>query len=147
MEDDKMKAITYNPEREVITTILVLIISFAIITACRAQVLSTQSTDSGPKIGLNDEKAMKSAANIVTESVTRDNNLAVKIKSWMNSGSYWDSNNEEETPVIELAQKIEKWMSDGSFWSTNSKKEIEGDEFAMSDNQENTCDGLVMDEK
>jgi hypothetical protein len=140
-----MKTIAYNPEREVITAILVLIISFSIITACRAQVFSTQSTGTGPKAALNSEKSMKTSD---TENAAVENNLAIKIKSWMNSGTYWDKNDDVEEPTVsELAHTISKWMSDGSFWSSNSKKEIEADELASTDNQESACETLVTDNK
>jgi hypothetical protein len=146
MEDNKMKTTTYNPQREIITTILVMIILTIVLTAAKAQGPSSQFEGSGAKSGRNDEKAVKSLNITSTEKVTSDNCLALKIKSWMNSGTYWDTDTEEETPVRELAHTVAKWMSNGSYWST-SNKQMELEELMLSKKDGMFCDALASDDK
>ena len=146
MEDNKMKTTTYNPQREIITTILVMIILTIFLTAAKAQGPSSRFEGSEAGSGRNDEKAVKSAIISSTEKVTSDNSLAEKIKFWMNSGTYWDTDTEEATPARELAQTIAKWMSNGSFWST-SKKEMEREDLVLSKKDGMFCNALAADDK
>lgn len=146
MEDNEMKTTTYNPQREIITAILVLIILTTVLTVVKAQGPSSQFEGSGVRSGLNDKMAVKSTNISSTDKMTNDYGLAMKIKSWMTSGTYWDTDAEEETPARELAQTVAKWMSNGSFWST-SIKEMEREELALSKKDGMFCNALVADDK
>jgi len=147
MEDKKMKTITYNPHREIMTAIFVLIISFTALTTVRAQGTLVRSNGKSLMASLSKEKTVKSADISLAKYTASDNSLAMKIKSWMNTGSYWNRTDDEVTIVSQLAQTFVSWMSNGSYWSTSLRKEIERDDLALAPKEEMTCDALVMDDK
>lgn len=140
-----METTIYNPQREIVTATLILMHSIMVLTAVRAQGLSNQSGGKDTKTVWSDEKAIKSTDIGLPESAANSNSLVVKIKSWMNSGSYWDNDAEEGTTVSNLAHPIAKWMSEGSFWSNTG--DMEQQELRLSKKNGMTSDALVMDEK
>jgi hypothetical protein len=139
-----MKAITYNPQREVLTAILLLILSMAVLTSVKAQRSTTHSYPKGPKTVLSEEKAVKPAD--LAEKTTRNNGLALKVKSWISNGSYWDRNGDEEPILSKLAQTITNWISNGSYWSSTISKEMENEELALSNKAEMNRGALVDNE-
>lgn len=140
-----METTIYNPQREIVTATLILMLSIMVLTAIRAQGLSNQLEGKDTKTVWSDEKAIKSTDIGLPESAANSNSLAVKIKSWMNSGSYRDNDAEEGTTVSILAHTIAKWMSEGSFWSNTG--DMEQQELRLSKKNGMTSDALVMDEK
>jgi DNA phosphorothioation-dependent restriction protein DptG len=140
MEDNKMKTIAYNPQREIITALLALFISFTLLTTTRAQGNPDNKEGVEYKAGTKNENGLITAEKVMTESDSVDNFLAVKIESWINSGSYWAESSDEETVenqlADQLADKIETWMKDGSFWSLGSDNKTEIDELVLSEKEQ-----------
>ena len=133
-----MKTLAYNPQREILTTLMTLILSFCLLTAVKAQGNPNLQAVSDGKNAMIEGKAFKlTNANLIEED-TIDNFLEMKIKSWIGDGSYWNKDADEETIVSKLASKIARWMSDGSFWSLDSNEETVFDEFALSNKDEMT---------
>lgn len=120
MEDNKMKTIAHDSQREIITALLVLLISFTVLTAVKAQ----GDQDSYEGI-INESVLHNKISNIaedkmVSEISAAESYLTEKIKSWISEGSYWDRDTYEGTHETEFAYKIKEWMLDGSFWSSVS---------------------------
>lgn len=146
MEDKKMRTITYNTEREVITAILILIFSFMVLTVGKAQGLRDLSVESTLKADQNHGKAIRTT-DIGSENAENDHSLEVRIKTWMYEGSFWDNTAEEKPIASKLAQTISNWMSNGSFWSATDKNETEDESVAVSGKHESPRDALSMDTK
>jgi len=138
-----MKTITYNPQREIITALLVLFISFTLMTALRAQPYPENRAWRENKTVPIAENALISVDKVMTETRSIENYLTLKIGSWINSGSYWNSGIDEETTDNKLAYKIKKWMSDGSFWSPKINRETDIDELALSKKEQLNSDVLT----
>lgn len=147
MEDKKMKTTIYYPRVEIVTAFFVLILSFIVLTAVKAQGSSNKSEGIETKAGLSDEKAIKPIDIGFTKMIANDTTLTLKIRSWMINGSYWRRTDSEETNQEELAQTITKWMSNGSYWSTTENNEFEIERLSFSDKQGKSSDSLVMNDK
>jgi len=74
-------------------------------------------------------------ANIAEEN-SNDNFLVMKIESWMDNGSFWNSDVDEETIVTLLAAKIAGWMSNNSFWSLDSNTLTDNSDLALGRKEE-----------
>jgi hypothetical protein len=138
MEDKKMKTIAYNPQREIVTALFVLLISFTLLTAARAQEIPKLTIGSQNVFTMVEEKALIFTNSDSTEKNAINNFLVMRIKSWIGDGSYWNKEVDEETIVRKLADNIVKWMSDGSFWGLDSNEETGIEEFALSNKDEMT---------
>lgn len=147
MEDNEMKTIAYNPQREILTILLTLILSFSLLTTLKAQGNSNPPSGSDVKTTMNEVKAVNLPNTSLTENETGTNLLGMKIKWWMDSGSYWDRTSDVESIIGELTYNIKKWLSDGSFWSPNSNNGKDIDQSALADKDELTYDALYTSDK
>jgi len=142
-----MKTIAYNPQREILTALLTLILSFSLLIAVKAQGNSDLNAGVNGQTAMNELKTIIVTNSDLTEKEATENFLAEKIESWLKNGSYWDKSSEEATIVNELAGKIERWMSDGSFWCLNKNTQTDIDQLALSNKSEMNRDALYADEK
>ena len=122
-EDRKMKTIAYNPQKEIKTIIVLMVLTFAFVLA-KAQDLPTQPTlesftasisaPGNTLIGTNDSQAPASS-----------DDLAAELDSMMSSGSYWNTANDTQSSEDNLTQMLDDWMKNGQYWEENQKPQIE----------------------
>jgi hypothetical protein len=136
MEEQKMKTIAYNPQREIITALLVLFISFSVLTSVKAQDDSLLTISRESILAMNIKNAPELTNVNLDEENTSDNFLVMRIESWMDNGSFWNSDVDEETIVTILAAKIAEWMSNKSFWSFDSNTLTDTGELALGRKEE-----------
>ncbi len=137
-----MKTITYNPEREIVTALLALILSFSVLTTVKAQGNpGTQPTNETGK-GINESNAVMPIFNDEAPTQTSEKLLILKIEYWMNNSSYWDNSSEKEFIIDNLASDIKEWMANGSFWSPDTEVINDADKQAMSQKELKFCDAF-----
>jgi hypothetical protein len=146
MEDNKMKTIAYNPQKEIFTALLILMLSFCLLTAVKAQGNSVPTLVNEVKTEFNEDETFKKSSKDLTENEISDNYLVMKIESWIKNASYW-SKSSEETVENQLADKIKRWMSNGSFWSPDKNMETDIDQLALLNKSEMSRNALYADEK
>ncbi len=113
-----MKTIAYDPQREIITALLVLLISFTVLTTVRAQGEQVNYEGMKNESIPHNKNAKPSADKIVIESSAAQVDLTDKIKSWISEGSYWSKDAPKNSTEAELSYRIKKWMTNGSYWSS-----------------------------
>jgi hypothetical protein len=116
-----MKTIAYNPEKEIMTAITVLIISIAVLTTAKAQDNQTFVALKKYNEGLVYHKINNSNFNNSYEILEEEAPLAVE--AWMNSNTFWGATQFNETAEAEPALAVENWMNSNSFWGTTSVTE------------------------
>ena len=142
-----MKTTTYNPQIEVVTAIMILILSLTVLTTVKAQGLPSPSKANDSCLVMIDNKTNNSLNTGSAETSEIESTLSQKIKSWMSTGSYFDDANDSEMITEELATTISYWMSNGAFWGTPNENDVYENGLALSGKEGMTCDAMDLEGK
>lgn len=115
-----MKALTYNPEKEIMTALAVLFFSIAMMAKANGQ---------GPLSHLTmfpdtfESDAEESSVSKPTAADLVEYEPATQIENWMLNNSYWGNPASAEIIEPERELQIEKWMTNANYWGVNNVSE------------------------
>lgn len=117
-----MKTITYNQKKEIMSSITVLIFSFAIIATVNGQNSNTSLAIFTPD-HYSTFSESSDAANLMADEYL-ESEPANNVENWMLSNNYWGFSNNMEEIEEESALQIESWMTSDSYFGLNYPDEI-----------------------
>ncbi len=116
-----MKALTYNPEKEIMTAIAVLIFSFALMAKVNGQGSDSHFAMIPAEYESDSEDSFMSN---LSDTEYIESEPMNEIQGWMLSNTYWGNPVSAEETEIESGLQIEKWMSSDNYWGVRNNPEI-----------------------
>ncbi len=114
-----MKTRIYYPQIETKVISLLLVLSLAFLISVKAQELPKDPSLASFAEGIN---TLPNALmdDYFTGKETVNNELALTLKSWMNSGQYWELVQDEPQSEGTMKMLVE-WMKEGKYWEENEE--------------------------